>query len=1736
MTTSYYSLASGDFLQDWSNIGQITTANDWSGVASITGYRGDDVTTSTGTDPRTLTGDGTVVVNLIANQTAPNTLNSGGVAEFELADPTIALNGSGTADAPHIILYMDATGRESINVRYRVRDLDGSTDNAIQQVALQYRTTPGGAWANVDGGYIADATTGGSATQETFIDVVLPAGANNAATLEVRIITTNAAGNDEWVGIDDIVVSSVAAGADTDAPVLVSFNPTDPDDNQPGVDANANIVLRFNETVVAGDGTITITNGSDVRVLSATDPLVSISGSVVTIDPGAALQVGTTYDVIVSGGAFRDLAGNAFAGIAEDALDFTVFDPDAVTAIYTIQGEGHASAFAGTVVNTRGVVTAVDTNGFYIQDAVGDGNVNTSDAVFVFTSTAPTVSVGQLVKVTGTVTEFVAATNALSLTEITSPTAIVVEGTGTVAATLIGTGGRVVPDANFGDDEDVFDPSTQAADFYESLEGMLVTIDAPLVVANPNSFGEAYVVASGGAQASGVNDRGGITISAGDYNPERIQIDDDSGIFAGYNPAAISQGDTLSSVTGIVNYAFSAYEVIVTQAVTVTNDVTLGREETDLIGDADTVTIATLNVENLGGDEITPGFDRFEQFAQDILVNLKAPDIIGVQEIQDADGAGTGSNLSGQVTAQALIDAIIAAGGPTYAYVEVAPTTANSTGGEPNGNIRNGFFYNVDRVDLVAGSVQLVPGAVYNGTRSPLRADFTFNGETLSVYNNHFTSRLGSEALQGDNQPAANAGDAARLAQAQTLRGYIDTQLATDPSLNVFVLGDFNSFYFEAPSNALTAGGVLTNLYALLPVEERYSAIFEGNAQGLDNILASSDLLANIRFDAVHINVEQATPFTDHDPLVAAITFASTTVGGAGDDNLVGTAGADSFVGGAGNDTYLVNNAGDTIAENPGEGTDSVNTTLNSYTLPANVENLTFVGTGDFTGVGNGLANVITGGAGNDILIGGAGDDTILGLDGIDVAALDVRTDGADRIDLGTGSDAVLITGNAGQVRITFTSAQVGNGSVNDSGSMANQDGGLAVRIQAETAGGALTGPISRADDEGITFVSNTPGLTFDVRDLVSGVARGDQFSVVSLGTSGNDVFTADQPSLRYYFNVGQGDDSITGGNAADFLVGGAGNDTLDGGAGIDSYIGGAGNDIYVVDQAGETIVEAAGGGTDTVFAAISYSLFGTEIENVVLTGSATNATGNAAANALTGNALANTLRGNEGADTLSGLAGDDNLQGGADSDVLLGGAGLDTLDGGAGADVMTGGDDSDLYLVDDSGDTIVELDGGGTNDRALASASYALSAFVEALTLTGNAAINGTGNAQANLIVGNDAANILGGEAGDDTLFGNGGDDSLAGGLGNDVLRGSAGNDTLDGGDGADVMIGGEGDDTYVVDTTGDVVSEAADQGRDTVLAAISYGLGAGVENLVLSGSAAQGDGNALDNSITGNAADNILRGFGGADTLAGGEGNDNLQGGDGSDLLDGGNGNDTLDGGAGADAMTGGAGNDFYLVDDAGDTIVETAGGGTDSVRATVSYTLSAEIEQLVLFGGGAVNGTGNDQANMIMGNALANMLDGGAGNDILFGEGGNDVLIGGLGDDFLRAGAGNDSLSGGAGIDTLQGGAGTDTFRFLSASDLGLTFQTTDTVQDFNRSEGDLLDFTGFDADIGTDGRQAFDFIGSATFSGIAGELRAVSTGSGLNQIVQGDIDGDAVADFWVVVLGPTPLIASDFALVV
>ncbi len=558
----------------------------------------------------------------------------------------------------------------------------------------------------------------------------------------------------------------------------------------------------------------------------------------------------------------------------------------------------------------------------------------------------------------------------------------------------------------------------------------------------------------------------------------------------------------------------------------------------------------------------------------------------------------------------------------------------------------------------------------------------------------------------------------------------------------------------------------------------------------------------------------------------------------------------------------------------------------------------------------------------------------------------------------------------------------------------------------------------------------------------------------------------------------GAGDDVLHGAEGDDVLSGGDGNDLLDGGLGTDQLVGGAGDDIYVVDDVGDVVVEAADGGRDLVRSSISITL-PEHVESIELIGSADiDAVADGLDNVLIGNSGNNhlqgldgndTLNGGDGDDLLDGDAGDDALEGGNGTDMLHGGDGNDLLDGGYGADTLTGGTGDDIYRVDDSGDVVVELAGEGSDTVESTAYSYILSDNVEQLVLVeGSSAHEGIAGTGSQTLTGNSNGNRLDGGAGVDTMIGGLGNDtyvvdhmddvivehedegtdtvessisytlgatlenlallgtanlSATGNSGDNVIRGNAGNNQIVGGAGADTLYGGEGDDYYVAVSASDRVYEYADEGIDTIQRVFDTNLvlDANVENLVLGAGITTGNGNELDNTITGNAGGNTLGGWEGDDVLHGLDGNDNLFGGNGIDALYGGIGNDYLDGGAGVDHLEGGAGNDVYIVDDSNDVVVEAAGGGTDQVQTTASYTLSANIENLFLQGSAAVDGVGNALDNYIAGNGAANEIDGGGGNDTIVGGGGDDFLIGGTGDDKYVF----DASSGSDVIDNSDGG---------------------------------------------------------------------------------------------------------------
>lgn len=600
-------------------------------------------------------------------------------------------------------------------------------------------------------------------------------------------------------------------------------------------------------------------------------------------------------------GAFDPSGGDDTPGQSLDGtvICFEVIEPTELT-IMEIQGAGHTSPFEGELVETSGIVTAVDTSGFYLQDPSGDADISTSDGIFVFTGGAPTVSVQDQIEIEGTVSEFFpggVATRNLSTTQLSNATIISVNpGQPLPVPVIIGIGGRVPPTENIDDDAfGAFEPVIDGIDFFESMEAMLVTVQQPMVVGGTNRFGEIFTVTDDGAAATGISLRNTLNISPDDFNPEKVQIDEDTGILPGFNLPEVNAGDMLDNVTGVVGYGFGNFEVYPTQPFGFTHG-NLIPETTEIAGDEEKLTVATYNVLNLdlndadGDTDVANG--RFDAIAQQIVNNLNAPDVIGLQEVQDNTGSDDDGTVAADATLQMLVDTIVTAGGPTYEFIDNTFIGNNTSGGQPGGNIRTAFLFNPARVGLVPGSVQTAPDLTpFAGSRLPIIATFDFNGEEVTVVNNHFSSKGGSAPILGVEQPfearqeevAVNGSLDERQAQAQGVRDFVDTILTADNDANVVVLGDLNEFEFISPVSTILPGGdaalLLTNLVDTLPDDEIYSFIFQGNSQALDHILISNNLLGTSpQFDQVHTNSEFAETdqrASDHDPAIVCFDFDS---------------------------------------------------------------------------------------------------------------------------------------------------------------------------------------------------------------------------------------------------------------------------------------------------------------------------------------------------------------------------------------------------------------------------------------------------------------------------------------------------------------------------------------------------------------------------------------------------------------------------------------------------------------------------------------------------------------------------------------------------------------------------------------------------------------------------------------------------------------------------------------------
>ena len=881
-------IATFPYSQNWSNPALITVNDNWSGVTGTQGYLGQDITTSSaGVDPQTLTAESLVAndTDVIANQSNPNTNTSGGVAEFDgIPNPTIALQGSATADAPYVAFHLNLTGQTAVSFAFNARDIDGSADDAVQQIAVQYRLGASGAFTNLPAGYIADATTGGTATQVTARNVSLPVAVENQASVFVRVITSNASGSDEWVGIDDVAVTATAG---TSALSLTN----------PGPQSSTVGTPITPVTLTAGGGTTPYTFGA--TNLPAGLTLATGTGQIT----GTPTATGTpSVEISVTDNA---------AATDTKTFVWTVTEPAAPISIAEIQGTGTATTLpSSTPVTTEGVVTAAyptgGLNGFYIQTPGPDTTPDASDGLFVYggpTGFATYPTVGDSVRVTGTPGEFANQTQVSasdwtaigSLGTVTPKTQVA----GTNCA-LPGTACQTVAELDTArelTENELFQPTAPwtVTDVYDG---------SPDLRANGSNesafFGELAVVANSSdplvtpteiidaQDTAAINDRKRYNAA------HRLILDDGS---AWTYSTTVHQNDPFPWFTlnhsvragaGITftkpvvfTQRFSSWRILPPAQVVGAPTGMLEIEQTrpaapqNVGGDVKLATFNVLNFfpttgeayEALSLGTCTYFSDRagarvtvnsctnsgprgaantvnLERQRDKIVaaINTVDADIVSLEELENSAKFGKPRDFA----IDALVTALnVDAGAGTWAAV---PSPATLPPLVEQDVIRNGFIYKPASVDLVGDSVVLSDesdtGEAFEDAREPLaqafKQDGTDDAEAFAVIVNHFKSK-GSGTADPFGQGNANN---RRVIQAESLVTFADEFKTMRDISRVFLAGDFNAYSAEDPIQVLNAAGY-TNLESSSdPDEETYN--FDGQVGSLDHVLANAAALADV--------------------------------------------------------------------------------------------------------------------------------------------------------------------------------------------------------------------------------------------------------------------------------------------------------------------------------------------------------------------------------------------------------------------------------------------------------------------------------------------------------------------------------------------------------------------------------------------------------------------------------------------------------------------------------------------------------------------------------------------------------------------------------------------------------------------------------------------------------------------------------------------------------------------------
>ena len=588
------------------------------------------------------------------------------------------------------------------------------------------------------------------------------------------------------------------------------------------------------------------------------------------------------------------------AGATASAAQVTA--PKEVKNIGEVQGESHQSPLVGKeVVINNVVVTKTDGDkGFYVQDKVSDNNPRTSDAVYV--ASKDKVESGDLLKVQGTVKEGYMEEYSVKQGQTFKKPAGSLTVTQIINATITKLGKADLPKAlNISEKmpKDIVDntptkynPETEALDYWESLEGMLVEVTKPKVT-GPQYKGDIYVL-PGDYKGQKLNNIGGVNLRPGVQNTEVLPVT------VGNKFVAKAKDYFNENISGVVTYKNKTYKID-PNSVPKLQDGGLKREVSKIYPAEDKLTIASYNIENFSannnGHDETPE-EKVDKIANSFINEVHSPDIITLIEVQDNNGGVNDGTVDGVKSGEKLAQRIKSLGGPDYKYTEIAPVDGKD-GGKPGANIRVAYLYNPKRVTLIGkekggseeaarfvnGHLEKNPARVdptsvhFEKVRKSLAAEFEFKGERIVVIANHLKSKLGDDAIYGSNQPSVENTKAKRIEEAKILNAFIKEGLRQNPNLKFVLTGDFNDFEFSDSVKTIV-GNELVNLMAEHEQGDRYSYFYRGSNQSLDNILISKNIKDKVVFSPVHINasfMEEHGRASDHDPVVVQIDFSKPT-------------------------------------------------------------------------------------------------------------------------------------------------------------------------------------------------------------------------------------------------------------------------------------------------------------------------------------------------------------------------------------------------------------------------------------------------------------------------------------------------------------------------------------------------------------------------------------------------------------------------------------------------------------------------------------------------------------------------------------------------------------------------------------------------------------------------------------------------------------------------------------------